>query len=222
MTRAYPILKRAFDLLAATFATLVFLPFWILIALAIKLFSPGPVLYKPLRVGKDGRPFTLLKFRTMRADSGAIRLTTLRGDPRVFPFGAFLRKTKLDETPQLLNILAGQMSVVGPRPEDKVNADALYVGPYSRILSVKPGLSSPASLYDYTHGETYPSEELYLRDFEPKKLAVELYYIDHRSFLYDFQIICRTIVTIFFIALGKRSFNPPRELALSEMQSAES
>lgn len=213
MPRAYPILKRTFDLLAAVLAILVFLPLWILIAIAIKLLSPGPVLYKPIRVGKDGRPFTLLKFRTMRVDSGAIRLTTLRGDPRVFPFGAFLRKTKLDESPQLLNILAGQMSVVGPRPEDKVNADALYVGPYSRILSVKPGLSSPASLYDYTHGETYPSEELYLRDFEPQKLAVELYYVDHQSFLYDIQIILRTIATIILIAFGKRSFPPPCEVA---------
>ena len=221
MTRAYPILKRTFDLLAAAPAILVFLPLWLLIAIAIKLQSPGPVLYKPLRVGKDGRPFTLLKFRTMRTDSGAIRLTTLRGDPRVFPFGAFLRKTKLDETPQLLNILAGQMSVIGPRPEDKVNADALYVGPYARILSVNPGLSSPASLYDYTHGENYPSEELYLRDFEPQKLAVELYYVDHQSFLYDIQIILRTIATITLIAFGKRSFNPPRELALLDAHPAE-
>lgn len=216
MSRAYPILKRTFDLLSAAVATLVFLPVWLIVAIAIKLLSPGPVLYKPLRVGKDGRPFTLLKFRTMRVDSGQIRLTTLRNDPRVFPFGAFLRKTKLDETPQLLNILAGTMSVIGPRPEDKINADELYVGPFARILSIKPGLSSPASLYDYTHGEAYPSEDLYRRDFEPRKLAVELYYVDHRSFLYDCQIILRTIATITLIAFGKRSFNPPRELALSE------
>lgn len=222
MTRAYPILKRAFDLVAASLATVVFVLPWLLIALLIKLQSPGPVLYKPLRVGKDGHPFTLLKFRTMRVDSGKIRLTTLRNDPRVFPFGAFLRKTKLDETPQLLNILAGHMSVIGPRPEDKINADELYVGPFARILSVKPGLSSPASLYDYTHGEAYPSEELYRRDFEPKKLAVELYYVDHRSSLYDLQIVFRTIGTIILIALGKRSFNPPEELALSEIHPAES
>lgn len=216
MTRAYPILKRSFDLVAASFATVVFFVPWLLIAIVIKLQSPGPAIYKAIRIGKDGRPFTLLKFRTMRVDSGKIRLTTLRGDPRVFPFGGFLRKTKLDETPQLFNILAGTMSVIGPRPEDQINSDKLYVGPFARILSVKPGLSSPASLYDYTHGETYPSEELYLRDFEPKKLAVELYYVDHQSFLYDLQIILRTIATITLIAFGKRSFKPPRELALSE------
>ncbi|MBQ7252457.1 MAG: sugar transferase [Kiritimatiellae bacterium] len=201
-------------------ATVVFLIPWLLIALVIKLQSPGPVIYKATRIGKDGRPFTLLKFRTMRVDSGRIRLTTLRNDPRVFPFGAFLRKTKLDETPQLLNILAGHMSVVGPRPEDQINSGKLYVGPFARILSAKPGLSSPASLYDYTHGETYPSEELYLRDFEPKKLAVELYYVDHQSFLYDLQIIFRTIATITLIAFGKRSFDPPRELALVEGTNA--
>lgn len=216
MTRAYPILKRSFDLVAASLATIVFFIPWLLIAIVIKLQSPGPAIYKATRIGKDGRPFTLLKFRTMCADSGKIRLTTLRGDPRVFPFGAFLRKTKLDETPQLLNIIAGAMSVIGPRPEDQINSAKLYVGPFARILSVKPGLSSPASLYDYTHGETYPSEELYLRDFEPQKLAVELYYVDHQSFLYDIQIVFRTIATIALIAFGKRSFNPPRELALAE------
>lgn len=222
MSSAYSIFKRAFDIFSAAVATLVFLPVWVLVAIAIKLLSPGPVLYKPLRVGKNGHPFTLLKFRTMRVDSGQIRLTTLRNDPRVFPFGAFLRKTKLDETPQLLNILAGQMSVVGPRPEDKVNADKLYVGPFARILSVKPGLSSPASLYDYTHGEAYASEELYLRDFEPKKLAVELYYVDHRSTLYDFRIVCRTIATIALVACGKKHFSPPCELALLDGQPADS
>lgn len=220
MTRAYPILKRSFDLVAAALAAVVFVLPWLFIALLIKLQSPGPAIYKAIRIGKDGRPFTLLKFRTMRVDSGHIHLTTLRNDPRVFPFGAFLRKTKLDETPQLLNILAGTMSVIGPRPEDQINADKLYVGPFAHILSVKPGLSSPASLYDYTHGETYPSEELYLRDFEPKKLAVELYYVDHQSFLYDLQIVFRTIATITLIAFGKRSFNPPRELARLNVSSA--
>lgn len=214
----YRIIKRAFDIIASLIATVVFLIPWAIICVMIKLLSPGPALFKPERVGKDGKTFTLYKFRSMRVDSGAIRATTLRGDPRVFPFGAFLRKSKLDETPQLINILKGEMSVIGPRPEDKVNADKLYVGKYKEILSVKPGLSSPASLYDYTHGESYRDEALYVKEFEPKKLDVELYYVKHRSALYDLQIIWRTVVTIIQMVCGKKDFKEPREVMLIKEQ----
>lgn len=207
----YRIIKRIFDIIASILATVVFVIPWLIISIIIKIQSPGPVIFKPERVGKDGKTFTLYKFRSMRVDSGAIHATTLRGDPRIFPFGAFLRNSKLDETPQLINILKGEMSVIGPRPEDKVNADKLYVGKYKEILSVKPGLSSPASLYDYTHGEIYENEDDYIREFEPKKLEVELYYVKHRSALYDLQIVLRTIVTIFQIVLGKKNFELPNE-----------
>jgi len=208
----YRIEKRIFDIVAALLATIVFLIPWLIIAAVIKIQSPGPAIFKPERVGKDGNTFTLYKFRSMRVDSGAIHATTLRGDSRVFPFGSILRKSKLDETPQLINILKGQMSVIGPRPEDKVNADKLYVGKYKEILSVKPGLSSPASLYDYTHGELYENEEDYVREFEPMKLDVELYYVKHRSALYDLQIVWRTMVTILQIVVGKKEFIEPKEI----------
>jgi len=210
----YRIVKRIFDIVASLLATIVFLIPWVIITVVIKTQSPGPVLFKPERVGKEGKTFTLYKFRSMRVDSGAIHATTLRGDPRIFPFGSFLRKSKLDETPQLINILKGQMSVIGPRPEDKVNADKLYVGKYKEILSVKPGLSSPASLYDYTHGETYENEEDYVREFEPQKLDVELYYVKHRSALYDLQIVWRTVVTILQMVCGKKEFKKPKEAKL--------
>ena len=208
----YAILKRTFDIFAALVAIVFFLIPWLVIAIIIKVQSPGPVLYKPERVGKDGKSFILYKFRSMRVDSGVIHATTLRNDSRIFPFGAFLRRTKLDETPQLVNILKSEMSVIGPRPEDKVNADRLYIGKYKEILSVKPGLSSPASLYDYTHGELYENEDDYIREFEPRKLDVELYYVNHQSALYDLRIIGRTVVTIMLIVFGKRKFNVPKEL----------
>jgi len=208
----YRIVKRLFDIVASLMGTLILLIPWAIISCVIKVQSPGPALFKPERVGKDGKTFTLYKFRSMRVDSGAIHATTLRSDPRIFPFGNFLRKSKLDETPQLINILRGEMSVIGPRPEDKVNADKLYVGKYKEILSVKPGLSSPASLYDYTHGEVYENEEDYVREFEPKKLDVELYYVKHRNALYDLQIVGRTIITILQIMAGKKNFKEPKEL----------
>ena len=216
MGKSYLIVKRIFDICSSLLASVVFLIPWAVISAIIKVQSPGPAIFKPERVGKNGKTFTLYKFRSMRVDSGAIHATTLRGDPRIFPFGSFLRKSKLDETPQLLNILKGEMSVIGPRPEDKVNADKLYVGKYKEILTVKPGLSSPASLYDYTHGETYENEEDYVREFEPKKLDVELYYVKHRSTVYDLQIILRTVKTIFKIMLGKKDFKEPKEVKVSQ------
>jgi lipopolysaccharide/colanic/teichoic acid biosynthesis glycosyltransferase len=207
----YRVVKRVFDIIAALLATVVFLITWLIISIVIKIQSPGPVIFKPERVGKDGKTFTLYKFRSMRVDSGAIHATTLRGDPRIFPFGAFLRNSKLDETPQLINILKGEMSVIGPRPEDKVNADKLYVGKYKEILSVKPGLSSPASLYDYAVGERYENEEDYEREFVPQKLNIELYYINHKSLIYDLKIIIRTVITIYSV-LSKKEVKIPWEV----------
>ena len=212
--------KRLFDIAASLCAIVVFLIPWLVISLIIKIQSPGPVLFCPRRIGKDGKPFTLYKFRSMRTDSGKIHATTLRGDPRIFPFGAILRKTKLDETPQLFNVLFGQMSVIGPRPEDEVNAKELYQGEFVEILSVKPGLSSPASLYDYTHGENYPDEESYVREFLPEKLKVELYYVRHRSNVYDLKVIVSTVVTILQIFCGKKDFPLPKEKALYEEEKA--
>lgn len=213
-TRVYSASKRAMDILAALLGTAVYLLPWCVIAIVIKLQSPGPVIYRAQRVGQNGRVFTLYKFRSMRVDSGAIPATTLRGDPRIFPFGHFLRISKLDETPQLINILKGDMSVVGPRPEDQENSDRFYVGKYREILSVKPGLSSPASLYDYTHGELYTTEAQYVAEFLPRKLDVELYYVTHRSLWYDLKTVARTVVIILQTMAGKKEFAVPVEAEL--------
>lgn len=210
----YAFAKRIFDIVSSLLAICAFAIPWIVIVVTIKLQSPGPAIYKARRVGKNGKVFTLYKFRSMRVDSGAIHATTLRGDPRIFPFGEFLRKSKLDETPQLFNILKGEMSVIGPRPEDEENSGKFYIGKYREILSVKPGLSSPASLYDYTHGEKYESEDDYVKEFLPKKLDVELYYVKNRSFFYDIQIVFNTVVTITQIILGKEDFVEPKELRM--------
>jgi putative colanic acid biosynthesis UDP-glucose lipid carrier transferase len=114
--------------------------------------------------------------------------------------------------PQTLNILFGDMSVVGPRPEDTVNADKMYQGEYKHILDVKPGLTSPASLYDYTHGEAYEDEELYEKEFVPQKLQLELYYVKHQSFWYDIKLILKTAWIIIMKVCGKESFKKPKEL----------
>lgn len=207
----YSFVKRLFDIFFSIFAVfLLFIP-WIIISFIIKIQSPGPVVYKAERIGLNGRVFTLYKFRSMRVDSGLIHITTLNNDSRVFPFGKFLRKTKLDETLQFLNIIKGDMSIIGPRPEDKDNANFIFVGKYKKILQTLPGLSSPASLFDYTHGDFYESEDSYNKLFLPKKLELELYYIENKNMWYDIVIFFRTIAIIFLVVCGKKSFPMPKE-----------
>lgn len=208
----YSFFKRCFDLIFSVLFLLVFSPVYLLTFIIIKIVSPGPAIYKAKRMGKDGQLFDCYKFRSMRVDSGKVRLTTLENDDRIFPFGKFIRKAKIDEMPQVVNILTGEMSVVGPRPEDKENADKVYVGEYKHILDVKPGLTSTASLYDYTHGEMYEDEESYERAFMPKKLKLELYYVQHQSFGYDISLILQTAWLIVLKTFGKRKFKEPKEL----------
>ena len=206
-------MKRAFDILFVFCFLLVFSPVYLLTWIIIKIVSPGAAIYKAKRVGKNGVLFDCYKFRSMRVDSGKVKLTTLQNDDRIFPFGRFIRKAKIDEMPQVVNILKGEMSVVGPRPEDKDNADKVYVGEYKHILDVKPGLTSTASLYDYTHGELFENEELYEKVFMPKKLKLELYYVYHRSFWYDIVLVLRTGWLIALKTCGKTEFTEPVELS---------
>ena len=208
----YVFIKRGFDILFAILFLIVFSPIYLLTIIIIRVVSPGPAIYKAPRVGKDGRLFTCYKFRSMRVDSGKVRLTTLENDDRIFHFGKFIRKTKIDEMPQMVNILKGEMSVVGPRPEDKGNADKVYVGEYVHILDVKPGLTSTASLYDYTHGELFDDEESYEKLFMPKKLKLELYYVNHQTLWYDLVLILKTAWLIILKTCGKKEFKEPKIL----------
>lgn len=211
----YNFIKRCFDLLFAVLFLIVFSPIYLLTIIIIKIVSPGPAIYKAARVGKDGRLFTCYKFRSMRVDSGKVRLTTLENDDRIFPFGKFIRKTKIDEMPQVVNILKGEMSVVGPRPEDQENAEKVYVGEFKHIMDVKPGLTSTASLYDYTHGELFEDEESYEKIFMPKKLKLELYYVNHKSVWYDLWLILKTAWLIILKTCGKKQFDEPKELKIA-------
>lgn len=207
-------LKRMYDVIFAIIFLLLTSPIMILAAIGIFITSKGPIIYKAKRVGKNGIPFTLYKFRTMKVDSGEIRVTTLINDKRIYPFGKFLRKSKIDELPQLVNILLNQMSVVGPRPEDISIAEELYVGRYKDIYNVKPGLTSPASLFEYTHGEYYQNEEDYILEFLPKKLEIELFYVKNHSLWYDIKLTLKTAIIILQVMFGKTDFKYPKEYNL--------
>jgi len=207
--------KRLFDLTVACTALVVLAPVLLVVAFGIRLSSPGPVLYRAERVGLGGRRFTMFKFRSMQ-HGGAGSPISARGDSRVFPFGAIIRKAKLDELPQLLNVVLGDMSIVGPRPEDPAIVEAHYTPEQRETLDVLPGLASPGSIYNYTHGEKLlaegEAETAYVERLLPVKLALDLVYVRERSLAYDLSIVWRTAVTIVKILAGVDEFPEPAEL----------
>jgi exopolysaccharide biosynthesis polyprenyl glycosylphosphotransferase len=183
----YEFAKRIFDLFFALALITVSLPFWLIIALIIKFESPGPVFYKQIRIGRGGKPFKLTKFRSMIKDAEKDGPKMAQeGDPRVTKFGRFLRRTRLDELPQLWNIIKGQMSFVGPRAErPEFHQDLKTKIPfYQERYLIKPGLSGWAQI---KHGYTSSLED----NFE--KVQHDLYYIKNRSFVLDLSIILKTI-----------------------------
>ena len=179
----------------------VLLPEWLVVALLIVFDSRGGVFYSQLRVGKDNRDFRLYKFRTMRTDADSKGLITVGArDSRVTRVGYYLRKYKIDEFPQLLNILKGDMSIVGPRPEVRKYVD-LYTPEQMRVLSVRPGLTDYASIRYVNENEVLAAspdpERTYIEEVMPAKLALNLQYIDNQSLAEDFRLIFKTFMAIF-------------------------
>lgn len=192
--------KRLFDISMATLGLIVFSPLYVVLSICVKVSSRGSVLYRQQRVGRDGRIFKIAKFRSMYEDAGHKGLPiTATGDPRVTPLGRMLRRFKLDELPQLWNVLNGDMSLVGPRPEVPC-----YVLDYSsvqkRVLSVRPGITDLASIL-YRHEEKLLAsqadpEKYYRNTLLPHKLEINLQYLRRVSFLYDVSLVLSTLACI--------------------------
>lgn len=194
---------------------IVALPLFLVAVIGVSFSSPGPIFYFAERAGIRGKPFFLIKFRTMRIGTNSESAITGTHDTRIFPFGNFLRKTKIDELPQLLNVLKGDMSIVGPRPEDINIVKQHYSQLGMETLRLRPGIASPGSLFNYTHGDKYLAvddpEEAYVKTFLPIKLSLEKVYIDNSSLHYDLNIIWRTFATIVKVSLGTTEFPLPKE-----------
>lgn len=192
--------KRVFDICFSLLALLILLPLLAIIALWVRVDSKGPVFYFQTRVGKNDHDFKLFKFRTMRPDADKHGLLTVGGrDSRVTRLGYYLRKFKVDELPQLLNVLLGQMSMVGPRPEVR-KYTSLYTSEQKKVLSVKPGITDYASIKYFQESELLAKavnpEETYIHDIMPVKLKLNLYYIQKQSFVRDIKIIAATVLKI--------------------------
>jgi lipopolysaccharide/colanic/teichoic acid biosynthesis glycosyltransferase len=191
------LIKRAFDVISAGLALLLLSPALLLVALAIRLRDGSPVLFRQRRVGRHGVPFVLLKFRTMRPDAASEGGLTIGKDPRVTPLGRFLRRHKVDELPQLVNVLKGDMSVVGPRPELEEFV-AVYPDDYREILRLRPGLTDLASIKYRDEaallvGSADP-ERTYLQEILPDKIRLAQQYLRSRSLTLDLRIIARTLL----------------------------
>lgn len=189
-------MKRSFDLLSSIIALLLLSPVLLFVALLIKITMPGPVLFRQTRIGLGGKPFTIYKFRSMKVNRDDFHIT-LNTDSRITPFGQFMRKTKLDELPQLWNIIVGDMSVVGPRPDVPGYADKLQ-GDDRLILTVRPGLTGAGSV-KYNNEEdllAMQDDPVYYNDhiLYPDKVRIDLGYIKHWSFWLDLKIILFTLL----------------------------
>jgi len=202
------LLKRACDILAAAVGLLLLSPLFVVAAVAVKLGSRGPVFFCQERIGRRFRPFRIYKFRTMVQDApmrgGAI---TVGDDPRITRIGRLLRKTKIDELPQLVNVLKGDMSLVGPRPEAPKYVER-FREDYEEILQVRPGITDLASI-EYRDeaavlGQAPDGERAYIESVLPEKIRLAQEYIRHASFWFDLKLLCRTVVSLIGDGLGNR------------------
>ena len=193
-------LKRSFDILLSLFGLILLSPVLIVVSLLIRREEGGPVFYRGVRVGRHGEPFKIFKFRTMvinAEESGGP--STANNDPRITRVGRIIRKHKLDELPQLINVFKGEMSFVGPRPEVQHYID-MFTEEQKAILSVRPGITDWASLWNPDEGKILAGspdpEKTYMEKIRPTKLGLQLKYVREHSFLIDLRIIVKTVLTV--------------------------
>lgn len=189
-------MKRLFDIIASSIGLIILSPLLLIVAIWIKLDSSGPVFYRQVRVGRKNKDFRIFKFRSMRVGADKGSLVTIGGrDPRVTRSGYYLRKYKLDEIPQLINVFLGDMSIVGPRPEVRRYVD-YWTPEQMRVLDVRPGITDPASIKFRNENELLEKaedpEEYYINVIMQEKIKLYLEYVDRHSFFYDIGLIFKT------------------------------
>ena len=200
-------IKRLFDIAVAALALLVAAPFIAAAAIGIMLTSPGPILYCARRAGRNGAPFTMYKLRTMHVAQNEASSITSPGDNRIFPFGNLIRRLKVDELPQFWNILNGDMSLVGPRPEAPDIVEKHYTDWMHETLRVRPGVTSPGAIYNYLMANSLLDEKdpegSYVRNLLPPKLALERAYLERANFFSDLGYVVLTAWAIVAHVLGR-------------------
>ena len=204
----YSIIKRCLDFFCAFLALVVLLPIFLLTAIGILISNWGPIFYKANRIGKGNKPFKMYKFRSMKvlkAPKKGSEASLRPDEDRIFPFGHFIRKAKIDELPQLINILNGTMSIVGPRPVAQDQFDMFRYGKWNEAAKVPVGLSGPAALYDYIYGDQITDEKEYMEKVYPTRRELEYTYVQKASLLYDLKMIVYTVICICYALVGKEA-----------------
>ena len=203
MNKDYIAVKRGFDFFCAMIGLIGTLPIWIIAIIGIEISNPGPIFYKANRIGQGNKPFRMYKFRSMRC--GQANESVFRGDEdRIFPFGHFIRATKVDELPQLINILIGDMSIVGPRPAAVDQMKITRGGKYKVAGKVQAGLTGPSALFDYLYGDEIEDAEDYEKLVLPTRLELDLYYLKKMSMAFDIKMIIWTVIAVLGEVVGHK------------------
>lgn len=206
----YFFVKRVFDFICALLGIIGTLPIWIVSIILIELNDPGPSFYFANRVGKDNKKFKMWKFRSMRVARGANEASLRPEQDRIFWWGKVMRKLKIDELPQLINILNGTMSIVGPRPAAADQVEVTRGGDNAYAAKLPCGLTSPSSLYDYIYGDQFEDEKEYNEKVLPTRLKLDVWYVNKimnsncfSAWWYDIKLIWWTVLAILFTVIGK-------------------
>lgn len=199
----YKFFKRLFDFICALIGIIGTSPFWIIAIVGILVSDWGPIFYTAHRIGKGNKPFKMYKFRSMRVAKAANEASLRPDEDRIFPFGHFIRKVKIDELPQLLNILNGTMSVIGPRPVAQDQFDLFRTGKWNEAAKVPVGLSGPAALYDFIYGDQFTDEKEYMEKVFETRRELEYVYVKKAGVFYDLKMIIYTVICILYALVGK-------------------
>ena len=199
----YKYFKRFIDVICALLGIIGTSPLWILAIIGILVSDWGPVFYVSTRIGKGNKGFKMFKFRSMRVDNSSNESSLRPDEDRIFPFGHFIRKLKIDELPQLMNVLNGTMSVIGPRPVAKDQFDLFRTGKWNEAAKVTVGLSGPAALYDFIYGDQITDPKEYMENVFETRRELEYVYVKKMSFSYDIKMVVYTFVCILYALGGK-------------------
>lgn len=195
--------KRLIDIICAAIGIVGTSPLWLFAIIGILISDPGKIFYTSTRIGKNNEPFRMYKFRSMRTAKGANEASLRADSNRIFAFGKLLRDLKIDELPQLINILNGTMSVIGPRPVAKDQQHLFRVGRWNKSAQVPVGLSGPAALYDFICGDYITDEDEYMDKIFPTRRELEITYVDKQGLIYDAKMVLYTIICILYRIFGK-------------------
>lgn len=199
----YKNVKRIFDFICAVLGIILTSPLWIIGIVGILISDWGPIFYTAHRIGKGNKPFKMYKFRSMRVAKGANEALLRPDEDRIFPFGHFIRRVKIDELPQLLNILNGTMSLIGPRPVAQDQFDLFRTGKWNLAAEVPVGLSGSAALYDFIYGDQFTDEKEYMEKVFDTRRELEYVYVKKAGFWYDIKMIVYTVICILYALIGK-------------------